>query len=131
MKIIKRSIFGDKNISPNQLYKPRKLNEKSYQILINNFTDNQLVKNLLYEFVHQNTYNIRSSNLKDQLELLSNLTLDDQLKVLNKTLTNKWKSLVPAYEVLERSKSKRFDNVSGKSISKQNSNNIDIVSESF
>ena len=47
MKIIKRSIFGDKNISPNQLYKPRKLNEKSYQILINNFTDNQLVKNLL------------------------------------------------------------------------------------
>ena len=58
MKIIKRSIFGDKNISPNQLYKPRKLNEKSYQILINNFTDNQLVKNLLYEFVHQNTYNI-------------------------------------------------------------------------
>lgn len=131
MKIIKRSIFGDKNISPNQLYKPRKLNEKSYQILINNFTDNQLVKNLLYEFVHQNTYNIRSSNLKNQLELLSNLTLDDQLKVLNKTLTNKWKSLVPAYEVLERSKSKRFDNVSGKSISKQNSNNIDIVSESF
>lgn len=131
MKIIKRSIFGDKNISPNQLYKPRKLNEKSYQILINNFTDNQLVKNLLYEFVHQNTYNIKSSNLKDQLELLSNLTLDDQLKVLNKTLTNKWKSLVPAYEVLERSKSKRFDNVSGKSISKQNSNNIDIVSESF
>ena len=131
MKISKKCLFGDKNLTPKQLYKPVKFNEKSYQNVINDFTDNDLIKKLLYKFIHQNPYNIKSSNLKQQLDLLSNLNLDDQLKVLNKTLDNKWKSLVPAYEVLERSKKQRFDNVSGKSISKDSSNKLDIVSESF
>lgn len=104
MKIVTKGLFGEKNKSINSIYKTRKVNEKSYNVIINKFTNNDLIKKLIYKFVNKNPYNINARVLTEQLALISNLTLDDQIIVLKLTLKYSWKSLVPAYEVLQRTK---------------------------
>lgn len=104
MKLVSKGLFGERNKPINTVYKQRKFNPKSYNVIIRKFTNNDLIRKLLFKFINQNPYNINTRILTEQLSLLSNLTLDDQLIVLKLTLKQSWQSLIPAYEVLGRTK---------------------------
>lgn len=132
MKIAKKGLFGDVNKSVSSIYKLRKINQNSYSAIINSFTDNSTVKNLIFQYIESISYNISSRVLRNQLSLLSNLTLDDQIKVVNRTLEKGWQTLIPAYKDISENKRVRFDNVKSDFISKTDlSKNTDIVEEKF
>lgn len=129
MKLVRKTLFGEKPLPFSKIYKERKQNEGAYNTIISNFTNNTLLKALLFKFIKQIPYNINSNTFKKQLSLLEPLSFDDKLKILNMTLDNKWESLVPAYEVLSR---KKFDNVNSKFESKKHiEENTEIVQEEF
>ena len=129
MRLSKKTLFGEKNIPFSKIYKEKKHNESAYNTIVSSFTNNSLLKALLFKFIKQIPYNINSNILKKQLALLEPLSFDDKLKVLNITVDNKWESLIPAYEILSR---KKFDNIKTKFESKESIiKNTDIVQEGF
>ena len=130
MKLVKRGLFGSKNIAPTSIYKPaRTINKTDYSVLINEFSTDSLIKQLLYKYVTNFSYNISVKVLRNQLDILKPLSLDLKIKILNKTLEKGWKSLIPAYEVFTKNK---FDNIKNQYISKDKlQEEIDIMDESF
>lgn len=130
MKLVKRGLFGTKNVSPTFIYKPvRTVNKTDYSVLINEFSTDSLIKELLYKYVTNFSYNISIKVLKNQLDILKPLSLDLKIKILNKTLEKGWKSLIPAYEVFTKNK---FDNIKNQFVSKDKLQaEIDIMDESF
>ena len=129
MRLSKKTLFGEKNLPISKIYKERKHNSGAYNTIVSNFTNNNLLKALIFKFIKQIPYDINSSILKRQLSLLEPLSFDDKLKILNITVDNKWESLVPAYEILSR---KKFDNIQNKFESKEFiKENTDIIQEGF
>jgi len=130
MKIVKTGLFGSKNVSVSYVHKSRKTPCKTdYSLLINEFTQDFLVRKLLYKYLTSFSYNISIKVLKDQLDVLKPLSLDLKIQILTKTLEKGWKSLIPAYEVFTKNK---FDNIHTDFVSKEEiKDNLDIVNESF
>ena len=131
MRLTKTGLFGAKNISSSSLAQKllKKENIHSYREIINSFGFNEAVRQALFQFVIELSYNMSAKVLKKQLTLLQSLSLDDQLKIVNKTLQRGWGSFIPAYELLIKN---RCDNTQ-----QQNSNNKklcdkpSVVSETF
>ena len=130
MRIVKKGLFGEKNVSSTVLATKflKKENTHSYREIINSFDFTDSVKKLLFQFVIQLSYNMSAKVLRKQLALLQTLSLDDQLKILNKTLQHKWKSLVPAYELLMKS---RCDNMQNQLTIISSNSPLDLVKETF
>lgn len=132
MKIVQKGLFGEVNKSINSIYKPKKINQNSYSAIINSFTENSTLKKLIFKYIESISYNISSKVLRNQLSLLSNLTLDDQLKVIKNTIEKGRQTLIPAYKDISENKRARFDNVRSKFISKTElSKNNEILEEKF
>lgn len=129
MKLVKKTLFGQKNIPLSIIYKEKKHGDNAYNTIISKFTNNTLLRALLFKFLKQVPYNFNSNILRKQLSILEPLSFDDKLKILNMTLDNKWESLIPAYEVLSR---KKFDNVKSNYESKESiKNSTNLVDEKF
>lgn len=132
MKITQKGLFGEVNKSVNSIYKPKKINQNSYSAIINSFTENSTLKKLIFKYIESISYNISSKVLRNQLSLLSNLTLDDQIKVIKNTVEKGRQTLIPAYKDISENKRVRFDNVQSKFISKTElSKNNEILEEKF
>ena len=130
MKLIKKGLFGEVNCSAASIYKSKKISEDAYNIIINNHTNNSLIKQLIFKFIDNISYSISARFLKEQLNLISSLTIDDQIKILNKTLQNGWKSFNPAYKELMKHQL-RCANATTVFISKNKIKKDDIVKENF
>lgn len=130
MKIVKTGLFGAKNVSIKSIYKYTNTDKKtSYSSIINEFTTDETLKKLLFQFVSNLSYNISMKVLKKQLEILKPLSLDLKIQILNKTLDKSWKSLIPAYEVFTKNK---FDNIHSDFVSQEEiKKNLDVIDESF
>lgn len=132
MKITQKGLFGEVNKSVNSIYKPKKINQNSYSAIINSFTENSTLKKLIFKYIESISYNISSKVLRNQLSLLSNLTLDDQLKVIKNTIEKGRQTLIPAYKDISENKRAKFDNVHSNFISKTElSKNNEILEEKF
>ena len=132
MKIVQKGLFGEVNKSINSIYKPKKINQNSYSAIINSFTENSTLKKLIFKYIESISYNISSKVLRNQLSLLSNLTLDDQLKVIKNTIEKGRQTLIPAYKDISENKRAKFDNVNSNFISKTElSKNNEILEEKF
>ena len=128
MKLVRKGLFGSKNISATSAAQQMlpKENKDSYRGIINSFNFHETPRKLLFQYVTSLAYNIRTTVLRKQLALLQTLTLDDQIKILNKTLAQRWSSLLPAYELLVKT---RFDNV--QQLPTASDASLDVVEESF
>ena len=131
MRLVKVGLFGTKNISATSIAKKvlKKENTHSYRDIINSFNFAEPVRQQLFQFVIKLSYNMSAKVLKNQLVLLRSLSLDDQLKIVNKTIQQGWGSLIPAYELFVKN---RCDNMQKQSsIQKKFSNSLSVVDETF
>lgn len=128
MKLVKKCLFGDKNLPISSIYKQKKVGKNSYNEVINKHISDITVRNLIYKYLSNLKYNIKVKVLSDQLELIKVLPTDTQIKILNRTMLRGVSSLVPSYNFYTKN---RFDNTTTKFIKKEELNNNDIVKENF
>ncbi|ENJ9653507.1 phage replication initiation protein [Clostridium botulinum] len=81
----------------------KKTNKKTYNEIINNYTDNEELKNTILEFIKMRTM-IKSKMTDNALNLMLNkldkLSNDDEIKIkiLEQSIMNSWKGIFPLKE---------------------------------
>lgn len=101
----KKGLLKQKPLPINSVYKNKHTNSNDYTVIICKYTNSNIVKDLLFKFVNSLPFVIKASSFEKQLKLLENITEDEQIKIINLTLTKKWKSLSFAYEHLIKKES--------------------------
>lgn len=96
----KKGLLKQKPLPIKCVYKKQRHNQNDYSVIIYKFTNNQTIRDLLFDYIKGLSFVIKSNQLKKQLNLLENLTLDEQIFILNKTIEKGWGSINFEYENL-------------------------------
>ena len=98
MKLLtKKGLLKQKPLSISYIYR-HKSKEGGYTSVIVKFTNNDIVRELLFNYINSLPFDLSVRVLERQLELLKPLTLDEQIKIINNTILKGWKSLKFEYE---------------------------------
>lgn len=98
MKLLtKKGLLKQKPLSISYIY-GHKSKEGGYTSVIVKFTNNDIVRELLFNYINSLPFDLSVRVLERQLELLKPLTLDEQIKIINNTILKGWKSLKFEYE---------------------------------
>lgn len=103
----KKGLFKSKPLPISAVYKNKLDNDRNFTTIIINFSKNSVIRDLLFNFVNSLTYSMSIKTFKKQLNLLEPLTLDEQIRIINKTLDNGWNSLVYEYDKIIKGKLKQ------------------------
>ena len=93
----KGGLFKPKPIPISKVYKKSLSNERSFSVLITNFTTEKIVRDLLFKFINSISFTMSLKVFEKQLKLLEPLTIDEQIKLLSKTIEKGWGSLFFEY----------------------------------
>jgi hypothetical protein len=104
MKILsKKGLLKQKHLAPSYIFK-NKTKNGDYMAIIVKFTQSDVVKELLLDYVNSLPFVLSIRVLENQLNLLKPLTLDEQIKIINTTIEKGWNSLKFAYEKVTKGK---------------------------
>ena len=96
----KGGLFKPKPIPISKVYKKTLINERSFSVVITKFTTEKIIRDLLFKFINNMSFNMGLKTFEKQLTLLEPLTVDEQIKILNNTIEKGWNSLVFEYNKL-------------------------------
>ena len=93
MKLLsKKGLLQQKPLSISYIYK-NKQKDNDYTSIIVKFSQETIIRYLLFKFVNNLPFAINKNIFSKQLKLLEPLTLDEQIKIINTTIEKGWKSL--------------------------------------
>lgn len=98
MKLLtKKGLLKQKPLSISYIYK-NKQKDNDYSSIIVKFSQETIIRDLLFKFVNSLPFAINKNIFSKQLKLLEPLTLDEQIKIINTTIEKGWKSLEFEYK---------------------------------
>lgn len=102
----KKGLFKPKPLTISQVYKKKSYNERNFSNIIINFTQEKIIRDLLFKFINNTSFSLSVKAFERQLKLLESLTIDEQIRILNNTIEHGWNSLVFEYnKLMERMES--------------------------
>lgn len=129
MKLVRKGLFKNQHISTDYIADKYGRDAGGFAVIINNYTQNKVLKDLLYKFLKFIQYNIKNGGLKNQLNALSKFSEEVQIRLVSITIQKGWHSLLLAIEAYNKSD---FDNTNIKFVSKEDiKKSINIVDEKF
>lgn len=93
----KGGLFKSRPIPISKIYKKTFNNESNFAVIITKFTNEKVIRDLLFKFINGLSFNMSLKVFESQLCLLEPLTVDEQIKILNSTVEKGWNSLVFEY----------------------------------
>lgn len=103
----KKGLLPQKPIGISYIYK--KKSDANFSVVIINFTDNQIVRDLLFKYINSVTFKMAYKEFKRQLNLLKTVTVDEQIKILSRTIQKGWGSLTFEYKNLIKEKKQNYE----------------------
>lgn len=105
----KKGLFKPKPLPISKIYNNRMENDKNFTYIILNFSKEPVIINLLFEYVKSLPFTLSSKYFKKQLKLLEPLTVDEQIRIISKTVEKGWKSLIFEYNRVVKERLGEFD----------------------
>lgn len=98
MKLLsKKGLLKQKHLTPSYIFR-NKHKDGDYMSVIVKFTQSEVVKDLLFDYISGLPFVLSVKVLENQLNLLKPLTLDEQIRIINTTIEKGWSSLKFEYE---------------------------------
>lgn len=103
----KKGLLPQKPIGISYIYKKR--SDTDFVVVITQFTTNQVVRDLLFKYVNKVNFKMAYKEFKRQLNLLKTVTVDEQIKILSRTIQKGWGSLTFEYKNMIKEKKQNYE----------------------